>query len=206
MSGVSRPWTEIDWDAERPSPADVQGSRRRISFEPVVVDRPATSRLVDVFRSSRTNGGALVATFAVREVDATAHWLLSRNRFEELGFLELLLTSDALAAALPELGGVDEEPAAGFEESHPLLWDGQLAGALTWRGSHGRFPGSAADAKRLGREVSDEVIGGRYEEFRLDLSHEYWAEWFGAVAWDETWVLTDARQQQVTLLCVTDTD
>jgi len=197
---------EIDWDAERPSTADVEVARRRISFEPVIVETPVTSRLVDVFRTIFTNGGAPVATFAVRELDATAQWFLGRNRFQEFDFLELLLTSCALAAALPELGPVDDDPASGFEESNPLLWDGQLAWVLTSGGAHGGFEGSAADAKRLGREVSDEVIGDRFEDFRLDRSQEYWSEWFGGVAWDETWVLTDSRQQRVTLLCTTDSD
>ena len=39
-----------------------------------------------------TNGGALVAAFTVQDADDTAQWFLSRNRFEEHGFIRCLLT------------------------------------------------------------------------------------------------------------------
>ncbi len=202
-----KPWTEIDWEAPRPDNNDVGTSHRRIRFTPATVNAPAALRLVDTFRSILTNGGAHIAAFTVDDVDDTAHWFFSRNRFGEYGFIEQLLKSDALATALPEVLPIDEYPMdAKFEESSALLLDGQLAGALVWGGPYGKFDGSEAEAKRVGVEVCVELIGDRYEDFRIDRSHGEWSEWFQAVAWDGTWLITDKRNQRVTLLCITDTD
>jgi len=143
----------------------------------------------------------------VDNVDDTAHWFLSRNRFDEYGFIQLLLTSDALSSALPDLVPIDANPMqAKFEESSALLLDGQVAGALVWGAAHGQFDGSEAEAKKLGVDFCSELIGDRYEDFRVDRSHGYWSDWFGAVVWDHTWLITDRRNQRVTLLCTTDTD
>jgi hypothetical protein len=202
-----KPWTEVDWEAPRPTLDDVLTSHRRIRFTRATVNSPGALRLVDTFRSILTNGGAHIAAFTVDDVDDTAHWFLSRNRFGEYGFIKQLLTSDALTSALPDLVPIDANPMdANFEESSALLLDGQLAGALVWGGPYGKFDGSEAEAKRVGVEVCSELIGDRYEDFRVDRSHGSWADWFHAVAWDCTWVITDKRNERVTLLCITDTD
>ena len=96
---------------------------------------------------------------------------------------------------------------SGFEETNPLLVDGQLAWALTSGGADGReFAGSAADAERLGSAACAGLIGDRYEDVRVDRSQESWSGWFRAVVRDDTWVLTGAHEARVTFLYLTDTD
>ena len=203
-----RTWTEVDWNAHRPTADDVVTSHGRIRFAATTVNSPAALRLVEAFGSVLTRkGGALIAAFTVDDVDDTGHWFLSRNRFREYGFIEQLLTSDALSTALPALVPIEAEPiAATFAESSPLLLDGQLAAALVEGGPYQNFDKSQAEAKRVGVEVCKELIGDRYEDFRVDRSSASWSKWFHGTFWDGTWIITDKRSQRLTLLCLTDTD
>ena len=204
---MGKPWNAIDWEADHPSLQDVSASRQRIEFQQTDVTSPAALHLVEVFRSFFHDGGAHIASFQVSGVDEIAHWFFSRNRFEEYGFVAALLTSDAMASSLPDITPVDTEMVeAAFKESNALLFDGQIAEALVWGGPYANFDGSMADAKRLGVEVCNELIGERFQDFRLDNSHEPWSKWFKGVAWDFSWILIDRRDERVTLICITDTD
>lgn len=201
-------WTEIDWNAVRPTAEDVVASHRRIRFTPATVNSPTALRLVETFGSVLTPaGGALIAAFTVDDVDDTGHWFLSRNRFDEYGFIQQFLTSDAVATALPSLAPVNPtQLQAKFDESDPLLLDGQLAKALVYGGPYQKFDKPQVEAKRMCLEVCEELMGDRYEDFRLDRSSTSWAHWFHGTFWDGTWVITDKRSERVTLLCITDTD
>lgn len=50
------------------------------------------------------------------------------------------------------------------------------------------------------------LIGDRYEDVRVDLSHAAWTPWFRDVAWDTTIVVTDRGRREVTVLLATDSD
>jgi hypothetical protein len=199
-------WTEIDWDAPRPNVDALTASRSRLRFTPTTVNSEHAHFLVETFRSILTNGGACIAAFTVENVDDAGHWFLSRNRFEEYEFARCLIASDGLAQAMPDVveQGVDKD--THFRFLSPLSLDGSIAAQLKWGGAYGNFEGSGADAKKLGAGFSAEIIGDRFDDFRIDETSNSWSRWFHAVAWDHTWVITDKRDQRVTLLCITDTD
>ncbi len=203
---MSTPWTKVDWSAAHPSPEQLRQSQELIRFAAVPVEAPAVLAVVDVLRPLLINGGAHAAAFNVTESDDTAAWFLSRNRFDEYGFVDCLLTSRALAEALPEVvaGGVNRT--AGFTGHTPLTLDGEIAAALTWGGAYEEFPGTAAQAKALGRAFSDELIGDRYDDVRVACSYQRWSPWFRGLAWDATWLITDLRHRRITMLCLTDVD
>lgn len=98
-----KPWSEIDWDAPRPSPADLMTSQTRIRFSPLPSTSAAADQLLQIFRSILDNGGAYLASFKVEDVDDAGHWFLSRNRFEEFEFANCLITSDGLPKPCPRL-------------------------------------------------------------------------------------------------------
>ena len=203
---MSTPWTDVLWDAPRPDDAAVGQSLARLRLTAEAITAPATLQLLGSFNTMTINGVALGAALRVDDVDEVGQWFLSRNRFEEYGFVQRLLTSEALADALPDL--VSDGPVrttVEFEESSPLTLDGDIAQALLWRGG-GAFTGTAAEAKRLGVAASSELIGDRYEDFRVDTSDAPWSPWFGGICWDHTWAITDLRDQRVTLITITDTD
>ena len=52
----------------------------------------------------------------------------------------------------------------------------------------------------MGQDFSGEIIGDRYDEFRLHISGVPWCPWFFDFAWDHTWIVTDLRDQRVLLL------
>ncbi len=79
---MGKPWKEIDWKAERPSPKQVSRSRQQLEFCQTEVTSPAALELIETFRSLFCNGGAHIASFRVTHVDNTAHWFFSRNRYD----------------------------------------------------------------------------------------------------------------------------
>ena len=186
---------------------ELRRSRDTIGFVPAPVRSPAVLRVGEQFRSMLANGGAPVAAFAVHDADDTAQWFLSRNRFDEYEFIRCLLTSPALADTLPELyanGPLIKN--LSFRVASPLCLNGSIASALKWGGAYIEFDGSGAKAKKLGQAFSDDIIGDRFDDFRVHISGIPWCPWFFDSAWDHTWIITDLRNQRVMLLCITDAD
>jgi hypothetical protein len=87
-----------------------------------------------------------------------------------------------------------------------LSLDGVLAGLIVNGGAYERYRGPARDAKTLACAAVEALTQNRFEDFRVDVSHEAWAPWFEDVAWDQTYVLTDTANAEITVLCITDTD
>lgn len=203
---MSRSWTQIDWDAPRPDTRALEVSRRALRFVPVNGQPDSATVLLREFRSLLTNGGAELAMLAIENHDRTTQWFLSRNRFEEYGFVRCLLDSTGLSAALPQVPADALAEQDRFAESSPLTLDGEIAAQLVWGGAYGRFQGGGARAKRLGTAFCADLILDRYDDFRVDVSDGAWSSWFQSPAWNHTWVVTDRRLRQVTLLCLTDVD
>ncbi|WIE54159.1 hypothetical protein [Curtobacterium sp. MCBD17_003] len=199
-------WLEIDQQNARPDAATLERSRAGLTFRLREPTEPAIEAVLAAFRSVIVRGSVFGAAFDVTGDDETTAWYLCRNRVDEYGLVEALLTSPAMAAALP---GIDQDvrfDADTFEERAAVELDGMIASALIWGGSSASFKGRAAEAKRIGRAFSDALVGDRYEDFRVDDSFQAWSGWFDDVAWDFTWVITDRRRKVMTVVFVTDDD
>ena len=198
-------WTAVSWCDEVPAEDDVRRSRQRLRFEAVEINDPDVAAVLTALDTVLAAGGVVAAQFTVGGDDATAHWFLSRNRFEEYGLIPCLLSSPALTEALPELTDIRLNE-LDLRESSPLMLDGEVACALTWGGADGDFEGSAAQAKRLGLGFSKAVVGDRYEEFHVDRTSSAWSSWFRGLLWDQTLIITDLRYKTVLVVCATDAD
>jgi len=205
-----RNWKDIDWDQPRPSVDDVVRSWTSLEWE----TRPAKSAPLDAYlkhvNDTHVNGGYLIGRWrATRYSDVTA-WFAARNRLDEYEMHRLLVDSPVVRrdlAALEIPRQLDRAP-SGLEEvpGGALKLDGILATIIVQGGAYEAFRGSAAQAKQLADEAVAHLTGRRYEDFRLDRSHESWTPWFYDVAWDHTLILTDYRNAEMTVLCITDTD
>lgn len=205
-----RAWNEIDWDVPRPSSDEIVASWADLRWEARDLDEPALDRYLDALGSTRTNGGYLVGRWRAVACSDVTHWFASRNRLDEYELFRTLVVSSAFRSRLPDLkvpddpgrvpGGLTEEWAGS------LTLDGAWAGLLVEGGAYGRFAGTAREAKTIAAAATDALMGDRFEDFRVDVSHEAWTPWFADVAWDATYVLTDLRDAEVTVLCMTDTD
>jgi hypothetical protein len=97
----------------------------------------------------------------------------------------------------------------GFEESGSgtLTLDGELAAVLVQGGgAYERFEGEAEEAKHLCAAFTDLLVAGRHKDFKIYRSFTAWSPWFCDIAWDTTWACIDTRTNEITLICVTDTD
>jgi hypothetical protein len=205
-----RAWNDIDWDMPRPSLEELIASWTSLRWEPFDADEPALDTYLDVLASIYTMGGYLVGRWRAVEYSDVTQWFASRNRLDEYELHRTLFESPAFRDSLPELQVPDKvaRVPAGLSEqwAGALMLDGAWAGLLVSGGAYGRFEGSAREAKRIAAAASDGLMGDRLEDFRVDVSHEAWTPWFADVAWDTTYVLTDMRNAEVTVLCATDTD
>jgi hypothetical protein len=203
-------WTETDWDQDRPSVEDVIGSWKEIEWESSPVRLPAVERYLECVSSTHVNGGYLWGRWKARKYSDVTSWFAARNRFEEYELLRVLFDSAVVREDLRELQIPDEVgrlPGQLREEwSGSLCLDGILAHVLIRGGAYERFRGPARDAKDIAAHAVDALTDRRYEEFRLDISHEAWTPWFHDIGWDHTLVLTDLARSEITVLCITDTD
>jgi len=205
-----RNWKDIDWDEPRPSIEELVGSWASVDWEPVPINLPALDAYLRQIRETHSNGGYLIGRWrAVRCPDVTA-WFAARNRLGEYEMHRLLFENPVVRTELSSLEipvPLDRVPGSLKEVPGGVLTlDGILATIIVHGGAYKSFQGSAAEAKRLADEAVADLTGRRYEDFRLDRTHEPWTPWFFGVAWDDTLVLTDYRSAEMTVLCLTDTD
>lgn len=200
-------WTEPDPTASPPSLDALVASVRRIRFVPAGDPPPALAELATVLRALLDNGGVIAQTFQVEDADEAAAWFLSHDNVNTYGLIEQFLKSDAVRDLASGSGTYDPRVASrSFDRTSALHLDGDLAGALVWAGAYTTFEGSHADAKRLGLAVCAEMFGDAWEDVRVHQSTAPWSPWFFDVAWDHSWIITNMRTQQLTLLALTDTD
>lgn len=207
---MPRPWNEIDWSQPRPSVSELISSWPRLRWEPRTPESPALGAYLAEVARTHANGGYLLGQWRAVEYSDVAQWFISRNRLDEYELFRLLFTSDIVRRTLPDLavpatlgsdvGGLQQHAAGA------LVLDGLWAHLITGGGAYHRFAGTAREAKTLAAAAVDALVGGRFEDFRVDITHDAWTPWFHDVAWDSTYVLTDLRNAQITVLCITDTD
>ncbi|GLY66580.1 hypothetical protein [Amycolatopsis taiwanensis] len=208
---VTDRWLEIDWKTPLPDKRAITRSRERLRFEQVSLEHPAIDAMLAELRRLFAGGGALLASFRVFEDDAVAQWFASRNRLQEYGFFGPFLTSEAVRTALPELGA----PRRLGDKSLELKWppgnsfslDGILAGFLHAGGCYEKFHGTPVEAKRMAGDFTHAIIEDRYDEFLVYHTDQAWARFFDEnIPANNTFVIVDKRNAQITLLCLADAD
>jgi hypothetical protein len=208
---VTGRWLDIDWKARLPDERAMARSRERLGFEHVSLEHPAIDAMLAELRRLFANGGALLASFRAVDDDAVAQWFASHNRLEEYGFLEHFLTSEAVRTALPELGTPRRLPSRSLGFTWPpgnsFSLDGILAGFLHAGGCYEKFHGTPVEAKRMAGDFVHAIIEDRYDEFLIYHTDRAWADFFYEnIPANDTFVIVDKRNAQITLLCLADVD
>lgn len=180
-------------------------------YESVDVAGEALAALLDAIRATRMDGGVLIGRFRAVRVAEPAQWFRARSFAEADTNVRDLLTSNALRTSLPELMVPHPYPLASPPRfpggsGGTLTLDGELALRLVHGGAYVRFPGSAAEAKKLAIAGTHDLVGDRHEDFDVYFSDSAWSPYFMDVAWDATWLLVDRGRLEVTVLAMTDTD
>jgi hypothetical protein len=155
-------------------------------------------------RKIYSNGGAEFARFTIA-VDPRLDWFVSRNRLDEIHFLEHFLKSGALSEALPVLQSTEQEEPMNWEWSSSYVLDGEFAYTLKMGGAYEAFAGSGVEAKQLGAKACEILFGSRYDDLFVFKTYKSWSLWFHDIAWDATWIGVDKGTRTVWILCITDT-
>lgn len=175
----------------------------------VAVEGEGIEEFQRALAATHVNGGVQVRRF--RWEGDKGDWFNVNTNLTMHETFRTLLESNAARQALPDVLVPSPFPIGSPPDFWPvaggaLRLEGDLATALALGGAYKRHPGTDRDAKDLARRAERDLIGDRYEDFRLFASDAPWSPWFFDVAWDQTWILVDRGRAEVTIICATDTD
>jgi hypothetical protein len=166
----------------------------------------ALDNLLRHLRSTFQNGGAEFARFQVVDCSLSA-WFASRTRQDEQQLILDFLSNPTLSAACPSLNIQTPLPVLPeIAQGSAFTFDGELAQTLWNGGAYQHFSGTGADTKLIGQQFCAELYADRYADIQIYKTQTAWSEWFSGVAWDCTWIGLDLTENQIWMLCVTDTD
>lgn len=199
-------WLEMCGDPSRHFGFSIDELWRSVDVQPVPGVPAPVEWYLNELRELYVNGGAEFARFTLHG-NPDFEWLASAGRWSEMAFFTRLFRHPGVRAVLPEVTALKKvRDSAEFKWASTLTLDGVLAQYLVGGGAYRMFPGHAREAKQLGMEVSNALIGDRYEEVLLFTCWDPWSPWFQDIAWDSTTLLIDRRHRMITVLCATDTD
>jgi hypothetical protein len=195
-------WLEPRWSEERPSDAATWAAWEETTFSLAPLTDERIDRLLAALGATYGDG-VRFGSFSL-PANPVLDWYASRNRFDEFGFVDRFVSSDAMHELLPELA-VEELPADmrfEWDLENSFALDGQLAAHAA---GHGYDPRRLGDekAKTLGRAFCDAFFGTRYSEVVVFRSYEAWSGWFHDIGWDLTWIVIDKRHRRTSILALT---
>ena len=194
-----------DWNQAPPDSAAIRILWQNPVFSFISRAAPSIDDLLKELRGTHVNGGACFACFRFPS-EPVIDWFISRNRFEAIEFFEHLLTSDALATALPSLQAPLQLDALKWEWWSPYLLAGDWARTLMNGGAYKKYEKGGKSAKELAERACADAFQERFEDVEVFRCATAWSDWFFDVAWDMTWIGVDKRKLELFLLCLTDTD
>jgi hypothetical protein len=196
---------EPDWNQERPSLIDATAIWQDSVFASAPVCSSGIEELLKEFRATHVNGGAEFGRFTFAII-RNLHWFVSRNRFDEIHFIEHLLCSNAFRETLPQIRSpISIEPIK-WEWCSPYLIAGDWARALMAGGAYKSFNRGGRAALTIAERARFALFEDRFEDVQIYRASVPWSAWFFDVAWDMTWVGIDKRDFSAWVLCLTDTD
>jgi hypothetical protein len=149
---------------------------------------------------------AAFASFEVPPAPAV-RWYLARGRPDEVKFFDRFWRAPSVRAAFPALGaGRDFRCREPFQFESSFALDGELAAVLFSGGCYSKFQGTPTAAMQVGRDVSRNLIGERYNEVYLFRNHGPWCGLFEGMATWWTVVVVDLREALIHVLYAADVD
>jgi hypothetical protein len=168
------------------------------------VNSPKIDRFIDAIRKSFVNGGIIIAGFEPdnrEDFDVAARLNLVTTNKQ----LSTFLTRPSVRAGVPELQlpeSLDPLPINHFMGRYGL--EGLLIDILLDGGAYKKFDGVSEEARRIGREYVDELVGDNVRDV-LAVRVELLTKWFYDVAWDHFLMIYDQQERRFWLICITET-
>lgn len=93
-----------------------------------------------------------------------------------------------------------------FEYLNPLYFDSELAELVCNGGLFEKWIYSAAEAKTWATVFVNEIIQGRFDDFKIYQLEEGWSGWFGGMYEDLSFFIFDEGRGEFWILAMTDSD
>jgi hypothetical protein len=196
---------EPNWNQERPSLADALGIWKQPVFTSAPIENASVEKLLTELCATHVNGGAVFGRFKFANIP-NLHWFVSRNRFDEIHFIEHLLCSDAFRVTLPQIKSPKTLEPIKWEWWSSYLIAGDWARTLMTGGAYEKFKRGGREALTIGERARFALFEDRFEDVQIFRAWVPWSDWYYDVAWDMTWVGIDKRDLTAWVLCLTDTD
>lgn len=168
---------------------------------------PISSRILDkvkeIINTTHCNGGIIIECFKVNDTDLIEKFEV--NEEFEPHFTDIL-TSEDIRDAIPQLGIGDRivsELNLKMQDSNDF--NDIITSLVCHSGAYICYAGSHREAKEIGKEFSEFILGDRYRDVYIFYSSNYWCSWFCDKDWDQTWFILDTKLERIWLICVTDT-
>lgn len=204
---------------DRAEPPSVEGLWDAPVFSLLDDASPEPDEYLEAVRKVCLNGGAVFARLKIAP-DIRLDWFITRDRLDEIDFLNRLVASDAMRAVLTKgwvhyelssdvLSGPGAEtwpPRFGWNPcaSVDLHNKGLLAGVLEYCGAYDSYGRGAAT--KLGAAAAALLLDGRPDDHKVFTARCCWCLWFHGALWDPTFIGIDVGRRQAWILCATDTD
>lgn len=196
---------QIDWNQEKPEGSQLTELWKTIKFIPIETWTNATEVLKEKISESHSNGGIQLHKY---KIIGNPHfdWFASRNRLDEINFIENVLQNKNLQNYRDNLKITKDKPVFKLIKYSTDIYDlpGELARMLGYGGAYHKVDPKTAWA--VATEFVKEEFQYRFEEFnKFQIAIES-ANWFYDIAWDYSAILFDKRNYELIFLDVTDED
>lgn len=197
----------IDFSQERPTNSDVDKMLSSLTILPLPFpEDKSISAYLDSVKEKYTNGGILFYQFQIKG-DKTFHFFASRNRLEEIDFINQLFQTQIFRETAKELKGIEKIKMDNSSWKTDIFsLPGDLARVVYYGGAYSHEHFSAENAFNMSVDFVDKISDKRYIDFNCWTLGGEWSDWFFNITFDYSVLLFDKYKSIVTLICITDSD
>ncbi|WP_224997038.1 hypothetical protein [Cesiribacter sp. SM1] len=194
-----------DWNQERPDPHQINEMWNRMQIAKIDEWSDATLTLMQKIKETHINGGLQIHKYQIT-ADKSFDWFVSRNRLDEIDFVQNLIRRPELQNYRNKLKIGNDTLVAQTHKWWTDIYDlpGELARILGQGGAYHKL--EADEAWSTATNFVKEEFQNRFDEFTSFSIEIENADWFYNIAWDYSTLIFDKRTYQTVIIDITDTD
>ena len=198
---------QIDWEQDRPNAMQLYGLWKSLQISPVSTWTDATEILAEKISETHINGGGQFHKYVISR-NRYFDWFASRNRLEEIDFIQNVFRHQGLKEYRRDIGVPGDKLEVEVIANNYDIFDlpGQLARILHFGGAYNRTKVGQKEAWSIVLTFIENEFENRFSEFELFQLSLKNAAWFYNIAWDNSIAIFDKRKYELIIIDITDSD